>query len=161
MCIRDRLIISVFQPFLSAHRIYILNKSEANKAASSPPAPALISSMTSLESKGSTGFASSLILSITVINSSFKVSISSWASSLKSSSFSNSLLSFIDFWISLYLIKYPTTSEIVFLFFESSFISLESIFPEDKALSISFSSFWAFSKSVSYTHLTMPTPPYV
>ena len=44
------LIISVFQPFLSAYLQYILNNSPAKSAASSPPAPPLISIMMSFSS---------------------------------------------------------------------------------------------------------------
>ena len=46
---------STFQCFLSAYIVYILNNVPANNAASSPPAPALISQIIFLSSSGSFG----------------------------------------------------------------------------------------------------------
>ena len=49
---------STFQPFCSAYRVYIRNRSPANRAASSPPAPARISMMMFFSSLGSLGSSS-------------------------------------------------------------------------------------------------------
>ena len=51
------------QPFMSQYRLYMLNKSPANRAASSPPVPARISIWTFFASSGSLGTKRSLISS--------------------------------------------------------------------------------------------------
>ena len=68
-------VIDSVQPFLSQYRLYILKISPANNAASSPPAPALISICTFLSSSGSLGTSKSLISSSSFgCNSSFSLS---------------------------------------------------------------------------------------
>jgi len=90
--------ILVFQPLSAQYFVYILNKSPAKILASSPPVPALISTITFLASSGSFGIninlmsssncgkrasASSIsILAISVISSSDPSAIISLASSI-------------------------------------------------------------------------------
>ena len=54
---------STRQPFISQYLLYILNRSPAKIAASSPPVPPLISTMAFLASSGSAGISKSLISS--------------------------------------------------------------------------------------------------
>ena len=59
----DTSVILSVQPFMSQYFLYILKRSPANKAASSPPVPARISICTFFASSGSFGTRSSLISS--------------------------------------------------------------------------------------------------
>ena len=79
---------SIFQCFLSAYIEYILYKVPANNAASSPPAPALISQIMFLSSSGSFGISN--IFSSSSIFGSFSLFSynSSSANSFISGSFS-------------------------------------------------------------------------
>ena len=72
--------ISTFHPLLSPNREYIRSKSEANNAASSPPVPARISTMTFLLSLGSFGMSrtfssssSSWTFAVADVNSSYAI----------------------------------------------------------------------------------------
>ena len=105
------LISSLFQRFLSANLLYIRNRSAAKSAASSPPAPARISTNTFFSSLGSFGrsksfnsFSSSGICFFASARSSFKSSrISSSRSCSKSSRFSSML-----FFVFLYCVQVST-----------------------------------------------------
>ena len=84
-------ITSVFQPCASAYFWYILKRSPANNAASSPPAAPRISMMIFLSSFGSFGKSKILIFSSKTSFSFFNSDNSSFASSaISSSSFSPS-----------------------------------------------------------------------
>ena len=115
--------ISTFQCFLSAYIEYILNKVPANSAASSPPAPALISQIMFLSSFGSFGISSIFNSSSITGNFSFASSISISANSF------NSLSSIICFASSkscftfLYSLYLATTSDISLCSFINCFHS--------------------------------------
>ena len=78
--------ISVFQFFESAYMEYILRRSLPKSAASSPPVPALISSITFFSSRGSLGIRSIFSCSSSLFISSSRSDISSFARSFISSS---------------------------------------------------------------------------
>ncbi len=88
------LVISVVQPLSSQNLEYILYKSPANIAASSPPVPPLISKITFLSSSGSAGISRYLIFS----SNSGRVSLYSDSSSL-----ANSLNSLSDSFSKIFL----------------------------------------------------------
>ena len=114
---------SVFHLLLSAYLEYILNKSPANKAASSPPAPPLISTITFFSSLGS--FGNNNIFNSSSIGSTLdsKSDNSILANSLNSSSDSSSSISFDSFILSttslysLYFITIGSKSACSFMYF--------------------------------------------
>ena len=77
---------STCQRRASAYMEYMRNREWANRAASSPPTPARISTMTLLSSLGSRGRSSTLISSSSRASSSLACWYSSWASSFISGS---------------------------------------------------------------------------
>src|SRR5213594_3047739 len=79
-------ITSTFQRCASAYFVYIRARSAANSAASSPPAPARISTKTFLSSFGSLGSTSVLSSSSSPVCRADSSSISAWASSASSRS---------------------------------------------------------------------------
>ena len=116
--------ISNFQCFLSAYIEYILNKVPANNAASSPPAPALISQITFLSSSLSFGsnkiFISSSICGSFSFASSISTSASSFSSGSESISDASSILCFV-FLYSLYFSTIGSISACSFMYCLHSF----------------------------------------
>ena len=89
----DTSMVSVFQPCALAKRSYILYRSPAKMAASSPPAAARISTMMSLSSAGSAGMSMNLMSSSSAGSFASIPAISSCANSFMSGSASISLAS--------------------------------------------------------------------
>ena len=108
---------SVFHRFLSAYLVYILKRSAPNKAASSPPVPALISKITFFSSLGSFGnsniLSSSSCCSMTSSSSEISILASSRISSSPSSRISlASVRSALAFLYSLYFFTIGSISPI-------------------------------------------------
>ena len=104
-------IVSTFQWLLSANLQYIRYKSAANRAASSPPAPARISTITFLSSFGSFGkrrMRSSFSIPSILLLHSFSSSLASSLSSSSVSSSSMARLSSMPAFFSLYSLYFAT-----------------------------------------------------
>ena len=121
---------SVFQRLRSAKRTYIRYSSDANNAASSPPAPARISTITFFSSFGSFGrsrifnsCSSSSMRFFAAFNSSFAISrISSSDSSSRSARLSST--SCFAFLYSLYASTIGARSDCSFISLRKRFVSL-------------------------------------
>ena len=126
-------ITSIFQPCFWAYLLYILNRSPANKAASSPPVPGLISTIIFLLVSGSFSVSNSSIWRINSFSFSLKVFISSSARAVKSLScfsfFKSSSIfrsSSFTFLYSLYVLmssRYPARSFAYSLYLATSLIT--------------------------------------
>ena len=143
---------SNFQCFLSAYIEYILYKVPANSAASSPPAPPLISHITFLSSSGSFGISSILSSSSIFGSFSFASSISVSANSFNSGSFIISFASskfFSTFLYSLYFSTIGSNSECSFIITFHSFCLLIT----SGSLIFSVKSIYFFSTSSNFWNI--------
>ena len=160
---------SIFHLLLSAYLEYILNKFPANRAASSPPAPPLISTITFFSSLGSFGSRSIFNSASSGSTCPSNSDISIFANSLSSSSDSSSkidldsLRSFNTFLYSLYLLTIGSKSACSFIYFCQTFwsfitsisliFSVKSIYLSSKTCSLSnipFTSFFVQFQAIHY-----------